>query len=101
MENKWEGGILNFGFLILNVWNSAGGFCWIWCLWQGRWSGEVAISEEPESRRVLQRQQLAKSAIGGVHICRGTGLSCHGVGEAEDGSPENISIGGTKVPRSE
>ena len=47
--------ILNFGFLILNVWNSAGGFCGIWCLRQGRWSGEVATSEEAESRRVLQR----------------------------------------------
>lgn len=54
--------ILNFGFLILNVWNSVGGFCGIWCLRQG--GGEVATSEEPESRRVLQRQQLAKSAIG-------------------------------------
>ena len=67
------------------------GSCWIWCLWQGRWSGEVATSEEPEARRVLQSQQLAKSAIGG-------GIS---VG-ARDFSPENISIGGgTKVPRSE
>ena len=44
---------------------------------------------------------LDKSGIGGVHIYRSTGLSCHGVGEAEDGSPENVSIGGTKVPRSE
>ena len=66
--------ILNFGFLILNVWNSVGWFCRIWCLRQGRWSGEVATSEEPESRRVLQRQQLAKSSIGGGHIFRGTGL---------------------------
>ena len=57
-----------------NVWNSAGGFCGIWCLRQGRWSGEVATGEEPEARRVLQRQLSIKSAIGGGHICRGTGL---------------------------
>ena len=74
MENNFEGkpGDLRFEIYEVkhfvgfgNVWNSVGGFCGIWCLRQGRWSGEVATSEEPEARRVLQSQQLAKSAIGG------------------------------------
>ena len=34
------------------------------------------------------KTEFAKSRIGGVHIRRSTGLSCHGVGEAEDGSPK-------------